>query len=201
MNVKTVVMDVETTVKSEELDVQLEAFRGPQGPAGEDYVLTEADKREIAGMIGGPGGGTSVMVDATLSVSGAAADAAATGKALEAKLDADNLQEAVNDALTQAKESGEFDGAQGPQGEQGEKGDTGPQGEQGPKGDKGDPGTQGETGPAGADGAKGDKGDRGETGPSGEDGYTPVRGTDYWTAEDVAEIKSYVDEAILGGAW
>ena len=34
-----------------------------------------------------------------------------------------------------------------------------------------------------------------------EDGYTPIRGTDYWTDEDIAEIKSYVDEAILGGAW
>ncbi|MBO7319513.1 MAG: hypothetical protein J6V06_05775, partial [Clostridia bacterium] len=32
-------------------------------------------------------------------------------------------------------------------------------------------------------------------------GYTPVRGTDYWTAADIAEIKSYVDDAILGGAW
>lgn len=31
--------------------------------------------------------------------------------------------------------------------------------------------------------------------------YTPVRGVDYWTEEDIAEIKSYVDEAILGGAW
>lgn len=37
---------------------------------------------------------------------------------------------------------------------------------------------------------------------SGEfDGKTPVRGTDYWTAADIAEIKSYVDNAILGGAW
>jgi HSP90 family molecular chaperone len=35
----------------------------------------------------------------------------------------------------------------------------------------------------------------------GADGYTPVRGTDYWTAADRAEIKAYVDEAILGGAW
>lgn len=35
----------------------------------------------------------------------------------------------------------------------------------------------------------------------GEDGYTPVRGTDYWTEADKAEIKAYVDEAILGGAW
>ena len=30
----------------------------------------------------------------------------------------------------------------------------------------------------------------------GKDGYTPVRGTDYWTSKDVAEIKSYVDEQL-----
>lgn len=35
----------------------------------------------------------------------------------------------------------------------------------------------------------------------GKDGYTPVRGTDYWTEADKAEIKSYVEDAILGGAW
>ncbi len=29
-----------------------------------------------------------------------------------------------------------------------------------------------------------------------EDGYTPQRGIDYWTEEDKAEIKSYIDEAI-----
>ena len=33
----------------------------------------------------------------------------------------------------------------------------------------------------------------------GEDGYTPVKGTDYWTAEDIAEIQSYIDNQI-GGA-
>lgn len=32
-------------------------------------------------------------------------------------------------------------------------------------------------------------------------GYSPVKGKDYWTAGDIAEIKSYVEEAILGGAW
>lgn len=44
--------------------------------------------------------------------------------------------------------------------------------------------------------AKADAGDF-----DGADGYTPMRGTDYWTDADKAEIKSYVDEAILGGAW
>lgn len=47
-------------------------------------------------------------------------------------------------------------------------------------------------GPAGKDGVDG------SDGPAG---YTPVRGTDYWTDADKAEIKGYVDEAILGGAW
>ena len=36
---------------------------------------------------------------------------------------------------------------------------------------------------------------------NGEPGNTPVRGKDYWTEADKAEIKGYVDEAILGGAW
>ena len=39
--------------------------------------------------------------------------------------------------------------------------------------------------------------------PKGADSYTPVRGTDYWTAEDIAEIKTYcknyIDNEILGG--
>lgn len=34
-----------------------------------------------------------------------------------------------------------------------------------------------------------------------EDGVKPVRGTDYWTEADKAEIKAYVDNAILGGVW
>ena len=38
---------------------------------------------------------------------------------LEQKLDADKLPEAVNDALAQAKESGEFDGEPGQPGEPG----------------------------------------------------------------------------------
>ena len=49
--------------------------------------------------------------------------------------------------------------------------------------------------------AKGDKGDTGAAGKNGTDGKTPVRGTDYWTEADKTEIKSYVDEAIVNGAW
>lgn len=42
---------------------------------------------------------------------------------------------------------------------------------------------------------------KGNTGATGAAGYTPVRGTDYWTAADIATIKSYVDNAILNGTW
>ena len=41
----------------------------------------------------------------------------------------------------------------------------------------------------------------GTPGKDGANGYTPVRGTDYWTESDKAEIKAYVDNSILNGAW
>ena len=40
----------------------------------------------------------------------------------------------------------------------------------------------------------GSKGSTGATGATGAAGYTPVRGTDYWTADDIATIQSYIDE-------
>ena len=80
------------------------------------------------------------VIDTTLTKSGQAADAKAAGDAIREKLDATALPTAVNDALAQAKASGEFDGAKG------DKGDTGPAG------------LQGETGPAGPKGADGKDG-------------------------------------------
>ncbi len=90
-----------------------------------------------------------------------------------------DLQEAVEEALKQAKESGEFDGPAGPQGEtgpQGPKGDTGETGPQGPKGDTGDTGPQGPKGDTGDTGPQGPKGDTGETGPQGPKGDTGETG-------------------------
>lgn len=104
----------------------------------------------------------------------------------------DNLQDATDKALAQAKASGEFDGATGPQGPQGEQGpkgdpgeagpqglqgDTGPQGlpgEAGPKGDVGPQGPIGETGPQGIQGLKGDPGEKGAPGAAGQDGHSPM---------------------------
>ena len=107
-------------------------------------------------------------------------------------------------------------GIQGETGPQGPKGDKGDTGEQGPKGEKGDPGAPGEKGNpftyadftaeqlAALKGPKGEKGDTGDTGPAGADGYTPVRGTDYWTAADQEQIVSDVLAALPawdGGAY
>ena len=89
----------------------------------------------------------------------------------------------------------QLESLRGPQGEVGPQGPQGIQGPDGPQGPKGDTGDTGPRGPAGP------QGETGPQGPAGSDGYTPVRGTDYWTADDIAAIKSYVDDAILGGAW
>ncbi len=86
----------------------------------------------------------------------------------------------------------ENEGTVGPQGPQGEKGDTGAQGPQGEKGD---------TGPQGPQGEKGETGPQGPQGEKGADGHTPVKGVDYFTEEDKAEFKAYIDEAILNGSW
>ena len=59
----------------------------------------------------------------------------------------------------------------------------------------------GPAGPQGVQGPKGEKGDTGEKGDEGPAGYRPVRGIDYWTEGDQDAIKSYVDDAILGGSW
>ena len=73
----------------------------------------------------------------------------------------DDLQEATNEALAQAKESGEFDGPRGPEGPQGPKGDPGEIGPAGPTGETGPEGPQGERGPQGEKGEPGEKGDPG----------------------------------------
>lgn len=47
---------------------------------------------------------------------------------------------------------------------------------------------KGPKGDTGAKGGTGAKGDTGATGPKGADGKTPVKGTDYFTAADIAEV-------------
>lgn len=78
-----------------------------------------------------------------------------------------------------------YDGQQGPQGEPGENGVDGKDGKDGKDGQ------QGPQGEPGKDGVNGTNGKDGKDGTNGQDGYTPVRGTDYWTASDIAYIEQY----------
>ena len=110
-----------------------------QAPDGTVYEVCDEEARRLAEEGGGSGGG----------------------------IDEAQLTEAVNAALEQAKENGEFDGPQGPQGPQGEQGPRGEKGEQGPRGEKGETGPRG---PAGADGEDGAPGAAGQNGSPGEDG-------------------------------
>ena len=52
-----------------------------------------------------------------------------------------------------------------------------------------------------APGQQGEPGKDGEDGKDGEPGYTPQKGVDYWTDAYKADIKKYVDDAILNGTW
>jgi hypothetical protein len=81
----------------------------------------------------------------------------------------------------------------------GDKGDKGDAGAPGAKGDKGDPGAKGDKGDPGEKGDKGDTGAQGAPGTPGVDGHTPVKGTDYWTAADKAEIVADVIAALPDG--
>ena len=86
------------------------------------------------------------------------------------------------------------EGPQGEKGEQGPAGEAGPEGPQGEKGEQGPMGPQGEQGPAGEAGPQGEKGEQGPMGPEGpqgekgNDGYTPVKGVDYFTEEELKEL-------------
>ncbi len=99
------------------------------------YICTATDGGYTWAAVSGSGG--TVDVDATLTKAGYAADAKAAGDAIEKKLDKTALPTAVNDALAQAKASGEFDGAKGDTGPAGPKGDTGPAGPKGADGKDG----------------------------------------------------------------
>lgn len=86
---------------------------------------------------------------------------------------AEGIPQTIQDALTAAKESGEFDG---PKGDKGDKGDTGAQGPQGIQGIQGPQGIQGAKGDTGAQGPKGDTGATGAQGPKGDTGATGATG-------------------------
>lgn len=121
------------------------------------------------------------------------------------------LQTAINTALAQAKASGEFDGADGSPGADGKDGVDGQPGADGSPGKDGADGKDGvscthswdgtvltvtsASGTSSAD-LKGDAGEPGAPGAAGADGYTPVKGTDYFTEADKQEIAEAAAEKV-----
>ncbi len=132
---------------------------------------------------------------------GAKADSFSSAqKALESEREAENYkilsEEAKESALNFSREAKQYaEDAAGKTSYIGENGNwwewkngefvdsgvpaTGPQGPNGEKGDKGEQGIPGE---------KGAKGDKGDDGAPGQDGYTPQKGTDYFTPAEKEEM-------------
>ena len=120
------------------------------------------------------------------------------------KLDADQLPEAINTALAQAKASGEFDGKDGQDGYTPQKNVDYFDGKDGSNGSNGKDGTSvtvKSVSESTADGGSNvvtfsdgktvtiKNGSKGSTGAAGK---TPVKGTDYFTAADKAEMVNAV---------
>lgn len=111
----------------------------------------------------------------------------------------DDLQEATNEALAQAKASGEFDGADGQDGQDGAPGKDGTSATHSWNGTVLTITSASGTSSSDLKGEKGDKGDTGSTGPqgpAGADGYTPIKGTDYFTESDKTELVNSVLAAL-----
>lgn len=108
----------------------------------------------------------------------------------------------LSDYYTKSQVDAAIDAVELTPGPQGPEGPRGPQGEPGQDGAPGPKGDTGPAGPAGKDGAPGQQGPQGEPGAPGapgQDGHTPVKGTDYWTETDKAEMVADVIAAIPGG--
>lgn len=131
-------------------------------------------------------------------------------EALHDKLSEAELTAAVDSALLQAKESGEFDGADGKNGVDGKDGADGKDGVDGKDGisptvsvsKSGKTTTITITDAAGTKTATVMDGEDGSTGEGG--GYTPVKGVDYFTEEDKEEFVDLVLAALptwTGGSY
>lgn len=111
--------------------------------------------------------------EATAALEGAQESAEAAESARDAAKGAAKTAQELYNQVKQDLDEGKL------KGEKGDKGDVGPMGPAGPQGPQGAQGIQGGTGPVGP---------QGETGPKGDPGYTPQKGVDYWTTEEVDAV-------------
>ena len=177
---------------------------GPEGPAGPQGPTGPQGPVGPQGPKGETGSGfrvlgyysTKAALDAAQKAAAAAGDAYGVGTT-------EPYDIYIFDGVTgEFVNNGPLQGAKGdpgPKGDPGEKGDTGDTGATGPEGPTG---LQGPTGPEGPQGPQGETGATGPAGPAGadgapgKDGKTPVKGTDYFTATDKAELVNDVIAAL-----
>lgn len=155
---------------------------GPAGPAGKDGEQGPQGEPGRDGANGaqgpeGPAGKSGVWTEDTTPPEGYNVWIAPGGEATDM----------VTQAQMETYVSGEIKKIElmpGPQGPAGPQGEIGPQGIQGPKGDTGEQGIQGP---------------KGDPGAQGEAGYTPIKGTDYFTEADKQEMVQLVLASVIDG--
>lgn len=143
--------------------------QGDKGDKGDAFTYSDFTAEQLAALKGDKGDTGAAGTNATITGATATVDANTGTPSVNVTLG--GTESARSFAFA-------FKNLKGAKGDTGDKGDTGAQGIQGEKGDKGD------------------KGDTGATGAPGAAGYTPVRGTDYWTAEDQQSIVNDVLTAL-----
>ncbi len=149
--------------------------------------------------------------------------------AVKGLINESDLNDAVQEALNEAKNEGIFNGEDGRgiqsvtlnndytltfiysdgtnytttnlRGPQGEQGPKGDTGAQGPKGDTGDTGPKGDTGEQGLQGEQGPKGDTGDTGPQGPKGDTGEQGPKGDTGEQGPKGDTGEDGVSVSHSW
>ena len=164
---------------------------GPRGEVGKrpDYIVNIlASTNDPVDPADGPYSGFARQIagyakearkaadEATAALEGAQESAEAAESARDAAKGAAQTAQNLYNQVRKNLDEGKL------KGEKGDKGDVGPMGPAGPQGPQGVQGIQGETGPVGP------KGEKGETGPQGDPGYTPQKGVDYWTTEEVDAV-------------
>lgn len=164
-----------TPTRSDMPEVTPQNVIGPEGPQGDPFLYEDFTEAQLESLRG-PRGYTG--------------DTGPKGDTGEAFTYADFTEEQLLELKGPKGDTGAT-GPQGPAGKDGAAGATGPEGPQGPKGETGETGPAGPAGADGATGATGPEGPEGPQGPAGADGapgYTPQRGTDYWTPEDQEQM-------------
>lgn len=176
----------------ESYTVKRKTFTVIPRPQPEDYVYTETEVLNYETILATAQRAAEDAADAKADAATAVADASSAVQI------AQGVRDDADAGVFKGDKGDKGDtGARGDKGDKGDtgvglKGDTGEQGIQGIQGEMGPKGDKGDTGEQGLQGETGTKGDKGDT---GADGYTPIKGVDYWTAADQEAIVSDVLEA------